>query len=122
MNKKIGSIKKEVLNLFQIKINHDIPVFIGDANINHIKTKHPKDYQKYGDKIKEIIIDPTYVAKHPKKESIEFIKEYKETEDYLLVAVKITIHQVAFIKTMFVMSETKKEKYLKSGFLRKILK
>lgn len=120
MNRKIGVLKKEILNIFNIKIEQDLPILIGDKNIEHIKSTHANDYKKYGDKISEIIKNPTYVAKHPKKTSVEYIKEFlNDDSELVLVAVRITQNKTAFVKTLFVMSDEKKKKYIKRWIFEK---
>lgn len=121
MNKKIGTLRKEILKLFGIELENDLPILIGELNIEHIKNEHPEDYAKYGNSISEILNNPTYVAKHPEKTSLEYIKEYMQGEELVLVAVRITPNQTSFVKTMFVMSEEKKKKYIKGGYLKKVI-
>lgn len=121
MNKRIGTLKKEILALFDIDTEKDLPILIGELNIEHIKNEHPEDYKKYGNNIPEILKNPTYVAKHPEKTSIEYIKEYVRDNELVLVAVKITSNQTSFVKTMFVMSDEKKKRYIKGGYLKKVI-
>ena len=121
MNIRIGTLKKEILYLFNIHIEEDFPILIGKLNIEHIKNEHLIDYQKYGKYLPEILAKPTYVAKHPNKSSIEYIKEYVLYKELVLVAVRITKNKIAFVKTMFIMSEEKKNKYKKGGYLKKVI-
>ena len=67
-----------------------------------------------------ILENPTYVAKHPKKDSIEYIKRYILNDEYVLVAVRVTSNNVNFVRTMFAMSEKKVNIYKNGGFLKKI--
>ena len=77
MNKQIGKLNKKVIELLDLEYKSEIPIILGDSNIEHMKRQHPNDYEKYGQDIKEIINHPTYVAKNPNQGSIEYIKEYK---------------------------------------------
>lgn len=63
---------------------------MGETNLEHMKNEHPEDFEKYGDKLSEILSSPDYIAKHPNKDSIEYIKVFydEEKEDYVLVAVR----------------------------------
>ena len=90
MNERIGKIKKEIINTLQINIKENTPIFIGEANIEHIKTNHLEDYKKYGNQIENIIKNPTYVARDKRKSSIEFIKEYILNNEMVLVVVKVS--------------------------------
>ena len=56
-NKKIwqiGELKQRVIDL--LKINFKVcPIYIGDDNIEHIKSEHPNAYARYGADIKDIL-------------------------------------------------------------------
>ncbi len=78
-----------------------------------------EDYKKYGKDIEKILNNPTYVAKNPMQNSIEYIKEYYSNNDFILVAVRISNRGNMFAKTLFKMSSRKKEIYLKKGYAKK---
>lgn len=120
MNKQIGKITKKVIDTLNLDIEEDTPIFISETNIEHIKLRHPEDYNKYFKQITNIIENPTYVAKHPNKSSIEYIKKYILDNNYVLVAVRITKNDVNFARTMFVMTDKKVETYKKCGYFKKI--
>lgn len=119
MNKQIGKINKKVINLLGLDYKEELPILIGDTNIEHMKRQHLEDYNKYGQDIKEIIKNPTYVAQNPKQGSIEYIKEYKIDNEFVLVAVRISSQGTMFAKTLFTMTERKKNIYLKNGYAKK---
>lgn len=120
MNKQIGKITKKVIQTLNLNIEEDTPIYISESNIEHMKNKHLEDYNKYGKQIANIIENPTYVAKHPKKDSIEYIKKYIINDEYVLVAVRVTKNEVNFTRTMFVMTEKKVNMYKKCGYFKKI--
>lgn len=111
INRQVGEISNKVIELLSLNITARTPIFIGEANIKHIKQGHPNDFEKYGKNIKNIIQQPTYLARNEKKKSIEYIKEYKENKDYVLVAVRVSNNNVHFVRTMYVMDKIKVEKY-----------
>lgn len=74
---------------------------------------------KYGKDINKILNCPTYVAKNPTLNSIEYIKEYKHNNDFVLVAVRLSNKGTMFAKTLFKMTERKKDIYLKKGYAKK---
>lgn len=120
MNKQIGKITRKVIRILELQYDSEKPIFIGDTNIEHMKEKHAKDFEKYGLKIKEIIEKPTYLARNEKKNSIEFIKRYKtKNNEYVLVAVRVSGSGVHFARTMYVMSNEKIEKYFKHNYFYK---
>ena len=96
-----------------------MPIILGDTNVEHMKREHLQDYNKYGKDIEDIINNPTYVAKNPNQGSIEYIKEYKLDNDFVLVAVRISNKGTMFAKTLFRMTEKKKNIYLSKGYAKK---
>ena len=119
LNRKIGKITKKIIKTINLDYKKEKDIFIGESNLIHIQKRHPQDYEKYIDKIEEIIRKPTYLARNEKKKSIEFIKEYKIENDFVLVAVRISNNDVNFVRTMYVMSKEKVEKYFKHGYFYK---
>lgn len=119
MNKQIGIVNKRVIKLLNLQYEEEMPIILGDSNIQHMKRQHFDDYEKYGQDIVEIINNPTYVAKNPNQGSIEYIKEYKIDNEFVLVAVRISNKGTMFAKTLFTMTEKKKNIYLKNGYAKK---
>lgn len=119
INKQIGKLNKKVIELLDLEYKSEIPIILGDSNIEHMKRQHPNDYEKYGQDIQEIINHPTYVAKNPNQGSIEYIKEYKIDNEYVLVAVRISNSGKLFARTLFTMTDRKKNIYLNKGYAKK---
>ena len=119
MNKVIGVVNMKVIKLLDLEYSKEIPIILGDTNIEHMKNKHPEDYKKYGKEIQKIIKYPTYIAKNPNQGSIEYIKEYKENNQLVLVAVRISNNGKMFAKTLFTMTDRKKNIYLSRGYAKK---
>lgn len=115
MNKQIGVVNKKVIKLLNLNYEKELPVILGDTNVEHMKREHLQDYNKYGKDIEDIINNPTYVAKNPNQGSIEYIKEYKFDNDFVLAAVRISNKGTMFAKTLFRMTEKKKNIYLSKG-------
>lgn len=119
MNKQIGKVTKKVIELLDLDFTEELPIILGDTNIEHMKRQHIEDYNKYGNDIEDIINNPTYVAKNPNQGSIEYIKEYVINNEFVLVAVRISNKGTMFAKTLFTMSERKKNIYLNNGYAKK---
>ena len=119
MNIQIGKVSKKVIELLELEYKEEQPIFIGEANINHMKEEHPQDFEKYGANIKDILANPTYLARNEKKKSIEFIKEYNIDNEFVLVAVRVSNNNVHFARTMYIMADEKVEKYFKHNYFIK---
>lgn len=119
MNKQIGVVNKKVIKLLNLDYKEELPIILGDTNIEHMRREHLEDYNKYGKDIEDIVNNPTYVAKNPNQGSIEYIKEYKIDDEFVLVAVRISNKGTMFAKTLFKMTERKKNIYLNKGYAKK---
>ena len=60
-----------------------------------------------------------FINQSQKKKSIEFIKEYKIDNEYVLVAVRVSNNGVYFARTMYVMAEEKVRKYFEHNYFYK---
>lgn len=108
-----------MIDILGLDYDKEIPIFIGDSNLSHMKKEHPDDFEKYGIDIENIIKEPTYLARNEKKKSIEFIKKYKIDDDFVLVAVRVSNKNVHFARTMYVMADEKVKKYFKYNYFYK---
>lgn len=116
MNKQIGTITTKIIKILGLDYKEEKPIYIGEANLAHIKEEHPEDFAKYGAKIEDIINTPTYLARNEKKNSIEFIKRFKVDDDYVLVAIRVSNNNVHFARTMYVMDDKKVKKYIDHNY------
>lgn len=116
----IGYISQAVIKTLDLKISPNTPVFIGESNIEHIKSRHPYEYDQYYQDIGLIINSPDYVGLNPKDDSILFVKLYKVNGEYIRVAVKITSGGKCFAKTLHSLSTCNAERYLEKGTLKRL--
>jgi len=108
----VGRLTKKVIETFNLNYDENKPIFCGESNRNHMMEEHPEHYKLYGDKIEEIINNPDFIAKHPKKDSIEYIKVYETKDnDHVLVAVRASGSGTLFARTLFIMDPIKVSKY-----------
>lgn len=119
MNKIVGKLNSKVIELLGLEYEEGIPIILGDTNIRHMQNQHPEDYKKYGQDIVKIIEKPTYIARNPKQNSIEYIKEYKNNNELVLVAVRVSKFGKLFARTLFIMTDRKKNIYLSKNYAKK---
>ena len=115
---KIGSFSRKVIELLQLDMIEGTPIYIGSSNIEHIKNRHPYEYDKYFSCISDILSAPDYVGRNPSDESISFVKYYQMGEEYVRVAVRVTTKGTAFAKTLHLLSTANAEKYIEKGTLK----
>jgi hypothetical protein len=121
---KVGQINDVVISILNLSLDPNTPIFVGETNLKHMEDEHPEDYRKYGSKIKEILENPDYVAKHPNKDSIEYIKVFYDSDkdDHVLVAIRATSNGIFYARTLFVMADRKVEQYNAKEALKEVKK
>lgn len=118
--KPIAHISQEVIDLLELDITPNTPVFIGETNLAHIKSRHPYEYDKYLPDIGNIINQPDYVGLSRRDSSILFVKLYEINGEYIRVAVRITSGGKCYAKTLHLLSTCNTERYLEKGTLKKL--
>ena len=116
----IGYFSQNIIDLLQLDIYAGTPIFISDSNIEHMKSSHPVDFEKYGCDIKDIIARPDYVGKNIKDGSIEFTREYYISGDYVKVAVRVTSNNVYYARSMYVLNPKRAINFIAKGTLKKL--
>lgn len=120
MIKQIGSFTEEIIRLLKIDVAPGTPIFIGDTNIEHIKKRHPLEYEMYFPHIEEIIAAPDFVGQSPSDQSIAFVKIFQLGNEYIRVAVKINPNGRAYVKTLHLLSTCNAERYIEKGTYKKV--
>lgn len=114
--KIVGTINKRIVDQFQLDWEVGAEIYLGETNIAHMKDDHPEDFKKYFDRLEEILSSPTYICKHPKKDSVEYVKVFTESSgDHVLVAVRTSNNGRLYARTLFVMDDEKIRKYKKKN-------
>ena len=117
----IGHFSKTVIETLDLhNIPAGTPIFIGESNVEHIKSRHPYEYEKYFCDIRGIIKNPDFVGINPSDSSIAFVKEYLIASEYVKVAVRITGGGTYFAKSLHSLSTYNAERYIAKGTLKKL--
>ena len=74
---QIGKIKRERFKRITDKIT-TTDVILTNKQVEHIKERHPNDYEKYFKYFKEIVEDPDYIIKDTRPNTGFLLKEYIE--------------------------------------------
>lgn len=114
---KVGKLDNRIFSALKLDIPENTTVFIGQTNIDHIKTKHLSDLQKYGDQITSIIENPDYVGINKKDSSIECVKEFMFNGDYVKVAVRLSSSGLWFARSIYVLNTRRVNNFIKNGTL-----
>ena len=114
----IAYIRQEIINLLALDMEANTPIYMGDSNREHIRRRHPYEYERYLSDIKIIIEKPDYVGQSPKDGSILFVKLYEVHGEYIRVAVRITASGKYYAKTLHMLSTCNAERYIEKGPLK----
>ena len=120
MRKKIGAFSAQIIEVLGLDSPAGTPIYIADSNIEHMKTSHPNDFEKYGDELKKIISNPDYVGKNVKDDSIEFTKEYCIDGEYVKVTVRVSTHSIYYARSMYVLNPKRVKNFIAKGTLKKL--
>lgn len=117
---KVGEITQAVVETLGLSIKPGTPIFIGKTNIEHMQKRHPEDYAKYGRHIQDIIANPDYVGISPGDNSIEYTKEFPMDNEYVKVAVRVSLGGKYFARSVFIRNRAKVDSFIANGTLKKL--
>lgn len=73
----VGKIKREIYSCITEDIKTD-EVIITEERVQHIKDRHPNDYERYYEYLTEIIEDPQYIVETAKTNTALILHEFKQ--------------------------------------------
>lgn len=120
MIREVGIVTKEICDLLEISPPEDDRVYLGDTNIIHMKSRHPEAFEKYGEKIVEILAYPDYVRKNPKDGSIEYVREYFENNEFVKLAVRLSNTNKFYARSLYILNDSRVDRYVKDGRLLRV--
>ena len=119
MKKQVGVLNQRVVSLLGLSVPAGTPIFIGDSNIDHMKTSHPDDFKKYGGDIKDILSHPDFVGTNTKDGSIEYVKEYYIDNAFVKVAVRVSLNNTYFARSLYTLNNKRVHNFIEKGTLKK---
>lgn len=116
----IGHFTRKIIELLELPMKEGTPIYLGESNELHMKSRHPYEYDLYYNDIELIVQQPDYVGFDSNNGSIEFVKRYIVHEDTVQVSVKVTASGKYFARTLFSMMTYKAERYVEQGHLKPV--
>ncbi|WP_021168133.1 hypothetical protein SOV_51310 [Sporomusa ovata DSM 2662] len=110
----VGYIDSKVVSLLSLPISPGTPILLGESNIEHMKSEHPVDFEKYFSSLSAILAEPDFINLNPRDNSIKYIKQLDEN---VVVGVRISSKGKAFARTLFVFPPWKFEQFMTGGYL-----
>ncbi|MCD8130461.1 MAG: transposase [Lachnospiraceae bacterium] len=117
---RIGCFSSAVIQALGLNIKPGTPIYIADTNIEHMKVSHPADFEKYGADIASIIANPDYVGRNAADGSVEFTREYFLNGDFVKVAVRVSLHNTYYARSMYVLNPNRVRNFIAKGTLIRI--
>ena len=115
----VGQVNEQVEKLLSLSNIKDRNIYFSPSNLEHMKTSHPEDFEKYGSKLSEILSIPDYVGQNPSDGSIEYVKEFFVEGEYVKVAVRLSGSDKYFARSMYVLNRNRVERFIAKGTLKK---
>jgi len=118
---KIGKLTQAIIVTLGLEMEPGQEILLGESNILHMQTRHPGDFACYGSFIPDILASPDYVGLNPKDTSIEYVKEFWEQDEYVKVAVRVSLSGCLFVRSLYVLNKHKVKIFIRNGTLKKPL-
>ncbi len=114
----IGQFTPAVIDALSLSIPAGTPILLGESNVDHMRRRHPDDFEKYGGALSAILARPDYVGLHPTDGSIEFVREYS---DYVKVAVRVSASGKFYARSLYVLNPGRVANFIAKGTLRRVV-
>ena len=115
----VGTLSARVVELLGLSMRAGQAIMLGQSNIAHMKSKHPEDYEKFGQYIPQILAAPDYVGENPADGSIEYVKEFVIEDAFVKVAVRVTSNGTLFARSVYRLNTNRVNNFIAKGTLKK---
>lgn len=115
----VGTLSARVVELLGLSMRAGQAIMLGQSNIAHMKSKHPADYEKFGQYIPQILAAPDYVGENPADGSIEYVKEFVIEGAFVKVAVRVTSNGTLFARSVYRLNTNRVNNFIAKGTLKK---
>ncbi|MCH4157673.1 MAG: hypothetical protein LKF34_03615 [Acidaminococcaceae bacterium] len=120
MISEIGVFSQTVITTLGLTIAPGTPIYLGQSNIIHMKSKHLEDYLKYEAYITDILSNPDYVAINRKDSSIEYVKLFLTNSEYVKVAVRVSTNGIYYARSLYVLNAKRVQNFITAGTLKPV--
>ena len=117
--RKVGVLTRRVIELLELELQEGQSILLGDSNIGHMTTRYPEDFALYGEYIPDILLEPDYVAKNKKDDSIEYVKEVEIDNVFVKVAVRVSAKGQLFARSVYRLNHNRVQNFIAKGTLKK---
>ncbi|MDR0445945.1 MAG: hypothetical protein LBH17_02765 [Oscillospiraceae bacterium] len=98
-------------------------VILTEKQIEHIKERHPRDYERYAAHIPEILSTPDYILEANKPNSLVLLKKFSSDDGrfQLILRLKSSADDVGFSNSVITFMKIEEKRYLRYLRAKKIL-
>ena len=94
-------------------------VIITDERIQHIKDRHPQDFERYSQYISQMLESPQYILEDPVPNTAVILQEFTQADEHFRLILKLAVTEDEVSKknsiiTFLKISEKKFKKYLRN--------
>lgn len=86
--KYIGKLNREIYKCITMDMVTD-EVIITEERINHIKERHPHDFEKYYQYLSDIVSEPDYIIKSNKPNTALLLKAFSDGNEQFKTVLRI---------------------------------
>lgn len=86
----IGKIDRNIYNCVTPDIQTD-EVIITDKQIEHIKERHPNDYEEFGEYFEKIIEEPDYIIEANRPNSALILKNITDADEQFKTVLRLAV-------------------------------
>ena len=116
--KQVGILNQRVIDLLGLDLSAGRSILLGKTNVSHMVSRHPRDYELYGNCISEILEAPDYVALNAKDGSIEYVKEMQIDTIYIKVAVRVSLKGQLYVRSLYRLNTNRAKNFIEKGTLK----
>jgi len=117
--RKVGEISIEVIRLLDLPLSGATPIYMGATNVAHIANEHSYEFNRFSDKIPQIISTADYVRLKKDDNSIEYIKSFGK---YVKLAVRVAGDGKYYARSLYFIDTNRVDNLLKKGELKCLTK
>lgn len=116
----VGHVTETIAALAGISLPKDANIYLGASNIEHMRSSHPADFARYGNQLADILKSPDYIGKNPSDDSLEYVKEFLVSGEYVKVAVRLSKSDRFYARSLYVLNSNRVRNYVSKGTLKKL--
>ena len=116
---EVGKISLEVIKLLGLSLSESTPIYIGVTNIAHMAKEHFYEFNRFYNRIPQIISNADYVRLKPDDGSIEYIKSFSK---YVKLAIRVAGDGNYYARSLYFIETNRIENLIKKGELKELTK